>query len=132
VTVNDPDQGTVTYDVLDKVKTQTNAAGEVTTLSYDLLGRLTQRLEPGMTSAWTWDTATNRIGKPATASTSGGYLRTHLYDAMGRPEKVTIALGSETFTTAAEYDAASRVAKVAYPSDFAVKYSYTPTTPRPT
>jgi YD repeat-containing protein len=28
-----------TYDVLDKLKTQTNAASEVTTLTYDLLGR---------------------------------------------------------------------------------------------
>ncbi|HWE20362.1 MAG TPA: hypothetical protein VG758_24825, partial [Hyphomicrobiaceae bacterium] len=90
VTANDPDLGTstYTYDVLDKVKAQTNAAAEVTTLSYDLLGRVTQRVEPGLTSTWTWDTAGPKgIGKLAAASTNAGYTRAHTYDALGRPTR---------------------------------------------
>lgn len=35
------------------VKTQTNAASEVTIFAYDLLGRLLQRVEPGLVSTLT-------------------------------------------------------------------------------
>jgi RHS repeat-associated protein len=126
---SDPDTGVTayTYDVLDKLKTQTNAASEVTTLSYDLLGRVIQRVEPGLTSTWTWDTAAKGIGKLATAATDSGYLRTHSFDALGRPDKVQLTIGGETYTTTSEYDTASRISKVFYPSGFAVAYSYNPT-----
>jgi uncharacterized protein RhaS with RHS repeats len=129
VSVSDPDLGTAaySYDVLDKLKTQTNAAAEVTTLSYDLLGRLIQRVEPGLTSTWTWDAAIKGIGKLASASTGAGYTRTHTYDALGRPDQVQIAINGTPYTIATQYDAASRVSKVSYPSGFAVSYGYNAT-----
>jgi RHS repeat-associated protein len=129
VAANDPDMGswTYTYDVLDALKTQTDAAGAVTTVSYDLLGRAIQRVEPGFTSTWTWDTAPKGIGRLASASTNGGYSRSHTYDALGRQDQVQITINGVPYTIATSYDAASRVSKVTYPSSFAVAYSYNAT-----
>ncbi|HEY7550089.1 MAG TPA: RHS repeat-associated core domain-containing protein, partial [Hyphomicrobiaceae bacterium] len=127
--ISDPDMGSWTYahDVLDQPKMQTNAAGEVTTFSYDLLGRLVQRVEPGLTSTWTWDTSPNGIGKLASASTGASYTRTHTYDALGRPDQVQITINGTPYTITTGYDAASRLSTVTYPSGFAVTYGYNAT-----
>jgi hypothetical protein len=55
---------------------------------------------------------------------NGGRTR---FDGLGRPDKVQITIGGETYTTTTEYDTASRIDKVFYPSGFAVAYSYNPT-----
>ncbi len=106
---------------LDQLQTQTDAAGLITTVSYDLLGRTTQRVEPDLTSTWTYDTATNGIGKPASAATNTGYSRAHTYDALGRPSQTQITVASTTYAITTAYDSASRVSTITYPSGFAVE-----------
>ncbi len=75
------------------------AAGPaITTLSYDGLGRLHQRAEPDQTSVWTYDTATHGAGLLASATGSNAaYSRTHLYDSLSRPTKVTLAINAKNY-----------------------------------
>jgi RHS repeat-associated protein len=126
VASSDPDMGSwsYTYDVLDKLKTQTDAKSQTTTLTYDLLGRTTQRVAPDQTATWVYDTATNGIGKLASASTDSGYARSHSYDALGRASQVTYTINGINHNIGTGYDAASRINAVTYPTGFAVAYTY--------
>lgn len=127
ITAADPDLGTWTYqyDALDELVSQTDAKSQTTTITYDLLGRITQRIEPSLTSNWTYDTATMGIGKLATASTNAGYQRTHSYDSLGRPSNVAFTVGASNYSIATTYDAASRISQITYPSGFSVTDLYT-------
>jgi YD repeat-containing protein len=92
--------------------------------TYDLLGRMTQRLEPDMTAAWVYDAGPNAIGKLITASiTAGpdaGYQRAYVYDSLGRPVQAATTEGGATYTFTASYDANSRLSQINYPSGFAL------------
>ncbi|HEX9391908.1 MAG TPA: RHS repeat domain-containing protein, partial [Usitatibacteraceae bacterium] len=50
--LNDPDMGSWSYgyDNLGQLLSQTNAKGQVATMSYDVLGRMTQRAEVDLVS----------------------------------------------------------------------------------
>jgi YD repeat-containing protein len=99
---SDPDMGGwfYVYDGFGELYSQTDAKSQVTTFGYDALGRMTSRVEPDMTSGWVYDTATYGIGKIAavtcsgTACASGGYMRSYIYDGLGRPSELLIYLGS--------------------------------------
>ena len=124
--MNDPDMGawTYAYDVLGQLVQQKNAKGQITKLSYDLLGRTTKRVEPGLTSTWTWDTAAKGIGKLAKEATSNGWSRSHAYDAYGRPYQTTTTIGAAAYTLTTKYDTAGRVARFRYPTGFTVENVY--------
>src|SRR5262249_22053683 len=100
-----------------------------TTVSYDLLGRTIQRVEPDMTAAWVYDTALHGVGKLTSASiTSGadaGYQRSYTYDTLGRPVQAATTVSGTTYTFAAAYDANSRLSQLTYPTGFALSYTYT-------
>ena len=127
----DPDLGswTYSYDTASELVSQTDAKSQTTTLSYDLLGRMTGRVETDMTSAWVYDTATNGIGKLASASItagpSAGYARSFAYDSLGRPVQATATIASTNYSFYASYDANSRLSTVTYPSGFVATYAYT-------
>ena len=87
-----------TYNVLDQLVTQTDAAGQVTSVTFDLLGRMTQRTEPDLTSTWTYDTAAHGIGKLASAATNTGYSRAHSYDTLGRPTQMQLTISGTIYT----------------------------------
>jgi RHS repeat-associated protein len=115
-----------TYDGLGELLTQKDAKNQTTTLTYDKLGRVTQSVNPGMTAAWTWDTAAHGVGQLATATTDNGYVRTHTYDGIGRPVGTTIAIWDSSYSYATTYDAATgQVGTVHYPSGFTALYTYT-------
>lgn len=125
---SDPDLGLWTYDynALGELVKQTDAKSQVTTQSYDKLGRMIQRIEPGLTSNWTYDTAANGKGKLHQATTNAGYSRTHAYDAQGRPQSTQFTLGSgnPTLTTGVAYDSTGRAYQQTYPSGLIVKQIY--------
>lgn len=124
----DPDLGTWTYEynVLGELVKQTDAKNQVATMSYDVLGRMTQRIEPGLTSTWTWDTAAYGKGKLYQATTSAGYVRTHAYDNMGRPQSATANLGAGNplLSGSVTYDVFGRASQQTYPNGLAVKTVY--------
>ncbi len=126
----DPDRGTQTYvyNALGERVSQTSARGQTVLLKYDLLGRLVRRSEPEGTTAWVYDTPSTGKGRLAQVSGPDGYLRTHAYDAIGRPTGETVTIGGERFTGSRTYDAAGRVSTVTYPrSGLVVRHEYTAT-----
>jgi RHS repeat-associated protein len=116
----DPDAGssTLTYDNVSNLLAATDARNKIVSYSYDSLNRKTGAYD-GPTSAspklaaWTYDTASNGIGKPASSTSyDNGYAYTSTvsggYDKLGNPLGVTVTVppdpangglaGSYTFT----------------------------------
>ena len=126
--MDDPDMGRWSYrhDALGKLVSQTDAKGQTARMSYDVLGRLVRRVEPGGTTSWSHDRAAGGIGKLHRVRGPEGYVRTHSYDRLGRPESETFSIAGETFRTGRSYDGLGRVATLAYPkTGVAVGRSYT-------
>ncbi|HTO08860.1 MAG TPA: FG-GAP-like repeat-containing protein [Myxococcota bacterium] len=121
--LNDLDLGTTTdtYDALGQMLSETDARPMTTTFSYDKIGRLKQRVAPDTTATFTFDTATNGIGQPATQSGGGAsFQRTFQYDVFGRPSTVTVSIDGTAYTTTPTYDSAGRMATLTYPSGYQV------------
>ena len=138
VSMTDPDTGTwlYTYDALGQLKTQRSAnqiaQGTTTTMTYDVLGRMTQRVEPEYTSTWSYDTYANGsscnkgIGKLCESNTSNGLDKQIVYDSYGRPinTRATVTNGP-SFATQVAYDTNGRVITQTYPTGVKVNYAYT-------
>jgi len=125
---SDPDMGSwaYTYDGLGELLTQLDANSQTTTLTYDVLDRVTQRVEPGLTSNWTWDTATHGIGELASATTSAGYSRVLTYDTIARPSTTTLTIDTVPYGYTTTYNTTNgKIATVANPSGFTFQNVYT-------
>jgi RHS repeat-associated protein len=144
VSMSDPDTGLWTYDynALGELVWQQNAnqraLAQVTTMAYDVLGRMVQRTEPEAISTWKYDrnvdasycmagTAPNRgAGKLCESNTSTGINRKFFYDNMGRPVNArTNVTNGPSFASAVGIDANGRLISQSYPSGLKVNYNYT-------
>ncbi|EJL82616.1 RHS repeat-associated core domain protein containing protein, partial [Herbaspirillum sp. CF444] len=103
---------------------QTDAKGQVTSMAYDTLGRMTSRAEADLVSSWTYDNCTKGIGKLCSSTADNGYLKTNTYDSLGRGSSTTTTIDT-AYTNSATYDANGRVSTVTYPTGLAVQYVYT-------
>lgn len=151
----DPDMGSwsYAYDALGQLIQQTDAKGQVTTLSYDKLGRKTQRVDDDgganeSISTWDYDTETtysagqnnHSIGKPVRVTGGEGDEKSMQYDAVGRPSVTNTWIDDNTdgiqdvgevYTTSRTYDSKGRVDTITYPESahyafgFAVVHNYT-------
>ena len=98
--MTDPDLGHWRYvvDAAGRTRQQTDAKSQVTTNTYDLLDRMTRRLEPDLDSQWAYDTAANGVGKLAesftwiAATSSKDYRHVYAYDSLSRPSWSTTTL----------------------------------------
>jgi RHS repeat-associated protein len=116
-----------TFDSLGELTAYSDAKGQSFTVSYDALSRPTERIEPDLTTTWTWGTtaASDNIGKLATVSSTaavgGTYSQGYGYDSVGRPSSTSISLpneGTNLFNYA--YDGVMGVlATVTYPTSAA-------------
>jgi RHS repeat-associated protein len=133
IATSDPDLGawSYSYNTLNQLVSQTDAKGQTSQFTYDVLGRLIQRTEGDMTATWTYDTAPYGIGKLASAGATGPaagtnpFQRAMSYDGLGRPSQVATTIDGATYTISGSYDANGRLSQVAYPSGLAVNYGYT-------
>jgi len=137
--MNDPDTGLwkYDYDALGELVWQESAnqraAGQSTTMGYDLLGRMTQRGEPEYTSNWYFDTyadgsACNKgMGKLCESRTTNGVYRKYYYDNLGRPlSNRTDISGGPSFAGSVSYDGANgRIVSQTYPTGLTVNLNYT-------
>lgn len=130
LTSTDPDMGSwsYVYDGFGELYKQTDAKSQVSTLTYDALGRVLTRVEVGLTSTWTYDTASGKgIGQLATATTGSAYARTLTYDTLARPLSTQLTVDGTPQAYTSSYDSNGRVASVNYPSGLIVQYIYTAT-----
>jgi RHS repeat-associated protein len=117
---SDPDMGTWTYgyDALNELTSQTDNKQQTTSLTYDVLDRLTQRVEPDMTSTWTYGiggttSANNQSSFPNSvdrlaqttcflgsnwafgdACLSGFSARSYYYDTFARPIEYAVSFSA--------------------------------------
>jgi YD repeat-containing protein len=117
------------YDGFSELYQQTDAKGQQTTMTYDMLGRVIGRTEPDMTSTWTFGiggtsgqnnqaTYPHSIDKlvvaactspsgdtTCTTNSSGvGYTRTYSYDSLSRQTELLIVDETSSYHTTTAYD----------------------------
>jgi RHS repeat-associated protein len=139
LSMTDPDSGLwqYDYDALGQLVWQQSAnqraLATATTMAYDLLGRMTQRVDPEYTSTWSYDkyadssACAKGTGKLCESNTSHGINRKLAYDGYGRPlnTRTTVSNGP-SFASAVSYDAATgRLLTQTYPTGLQLSYSYT-------
>jgi RHS repeat-associated protein len=153
IVLNDPDAGVTAYcyDALGQLKAQQSSnqrggshtpgtcpAAAITettaptvagwtTQAHDVLGRLTQRVQPEYVSNWAYDSCTMGVGKLCTSGTNHGVSRRFAYDGLGRPSSSRTELtGDPSFASTLSYDATTgRVQSQTYPSGVKISYQYT-------
>jgi len=122
-----------TYNAFGELITQTNSLGQRSTMTYDVLGRMTQRTEPDLVSTWHHDQKADGtacgagIGKLCEARASNGYQRVHTYDAIGRPTVTGTKLDSSTTlaTMSQAFDPVTgRVTSKTWPTGYRASYAY--------
>lgn len=137
LSMNDPDKGrwTYVYNALGElVQEQSPKHQQLSTnTSYDLLGRMTQRVEPEYVSRWYYDTYANGtscamgIGKLCESSTSAGLNRKTVYDSVGRAIHFLTRIDTgPAFASSVSYDNVNgRISSQTYPTGLTVNYAYT-------
>ena len=82
-----------------------NPGGHYTTHSYDVLDRLTARVDANLESHWVFDSAVKGIGQLAEAYTGPAgnkdYRRLHSYDSLGRPSLTQRVIDSTVYSSTA-------------------------------
>jgi RHS repeat-associated protein len=151
----DPNKGywTYGYNALGELTSQQSpnqlAAGTSSTLRYDLLGRLVEKLTPDFKTTYFYDTvngapngtaclsaagggANATKGKLCGSSTTHGVVRSAVYDRYLRPVSGTTAISPDpryvqkTFSQSMEYDANfGRLVKQSWQTGVSVQYGYT-------
>ncbi|MBN7773730.1 polymorphic toxin-type HINT domain-containing protein [Clostridium aminobutyricum] len=101
--------GQATYDIYGRIATETDSKGNVTTYTYDALGRILKIQYPGGSSkTYTYNTAANQT----TVTDERGYITQYQYDAAGNLTAVyAIDGGSAKLLKANEYDSLYRLTK---------------------
>lgn len=134
--MDDPDQGTWTYTYYGDrtLKTQTDSKNQVTEMQYDLLGRMTVRIDKNNAGAevgrsnWYYDAATNGKGMLYKETSSNGFERSFIFDSLGRVEKTTTKIDGSAYQTSATFDAQGRPNTTTYPGGFTTRMAYEPIT----
>ena len=123
------------YNAFGELVSQRDSLNRETTLAYDKLGRMTQRVESDLTSNWSYDkkidgTACGKgIGKVCEATAANGYKRVHTYDNYGRPTVTSTVLDNPAAPAVVTetYDQnRGFVATKTWPTGFTATYAFTP------
>jgi RHS repeat-associated protein len=133
VSQTSPVTGTTTYsyDASGNLTSSTDANGATTARTYDSLGRVTvaSSLRPPRdpeTITWSYDDAVAShfgFGRLATMSDSSGGA-TYRYGRRGLLASELKTIGSQTFTTAFQYDASGNRSAIRYPSGRNVTWTF--------
>ncbi len=128
---SDPDKGawSYRYNALGMLVEQTDAKGQVTTMTYDVLGRMLTRTDDASglarsMASWSYDTAAFGIGKLAAAE-SPNYSIVHSYDDYGRSSRLEETIeGTSFYSFSTTYDSNSRPERTVFPSGLVVRNVY--------
>lgn len=139
LSLTDPDTGEWTYDynALGELVWQQSPnqriAGTATTMAYDQLGRMTQRVEPEYTSLWHYDAYANGsacnkgLGKLCESVTSHGVTKKHVFDSLGRPSssRTTVANGPSFASSLSYASTTGRPYLQTYPTGLRTQFVFT-------
>lgn len=132
ISLSDPNYGLITYEynAFDEICRQTSPKTDETVFSYDALGRMVSRKETNHldgnheTTEWHYGTTAGRRGLLTKIITPHHTIH-YNYDSLLRLKQTIETFDGRSYQTSYSYDAASRVANIRYPSNYAVTYSYT-------
>jgi RHS repeat-associated protein len=135
VSMLDPAMGSwvYAYNAFGELVWQRDSLNQVSTVTYDTLGRMTQRSEPDLVSNWNYDkkfdatSCGKGIGKLCEATANNGYRRIHTYDALGRPSVTATVLDnpSAPATVTEAFDAnTGRLISKTWPTGYQASYTY--------
>jgi len=131
--LNDADAGKTSYTYFDNgnVKTQTNANDKLVSYTYDVLNRVKteSRTENGRTTVYTYVYDANKSFGLLTSITSDSDKKeeeSYKYDeaGLGRVIEKTRKTNEKTLTYKYGYDSKGRVNSMTYPGNFAIAYEY--------
>lgn len=109
------------YNAYGELVFQRDSLSQVTTMVYDVLGRMTKRTEPDLVSDWSYDkyfdnsACAKGIGKLCEAKADNTYNRKLSYDSQGRLSSTVTMLDIAT-TVSQTYDNNGRVATKTWPN----------------
>lgn len=112
----DPYQGEWqnTYNAFNELVSTKYLNGSTILYSYDLLGRIVERVEPEGTTSWIYDTAPNGIGQLARII-SPSIVREYAYDSVGRETQITFTYSdSINYSIKTNYDPMGRISSQIY------------------
>ncbi len=127
-----PDTGSTvnTYDSAGNLLTQTDAKGQTTTYTYDALNRVTSTsFADGSKQIYGYDQGVNGLGRltffaETDSQTKITIVHDYAYDAHGRPILENRTMNGVNYAFGYAYDAAGRLAGLAYPSGRTVAYGF--------
>lgn len=133
----EPASGTTTYvfDSLNQLIQATDNIGNNTRYTYDVLGRVTQRVDGWLgantiTNTYGWDTATNGIGLLASQA-NNVVSESFTYDSLSRLDVVSSTVSVSSFpgngvhSIDHDYDSAGRLDSVLYPDSIRIDQTFT-------
>jgi RHS repeat-associated protein len=126
VSVKDASLGEWTYafDVYGDVVGQTDPRGKSASLIYDALGRLTARRTADEVTAWTYDTASNGIGRLASSSSGPRRGKRYAYDGYGRLVGVVVTVGKDSVGLKDSHDELGRLVRRTYTTGVSITNAY--------
>lgn len=131
ISIKDPDAGLVTneYDAVNQLVRKTDANGNVTTYTYDLLGRVTQEIYTNGTDTetitYTYDSAEGCAkGMLSNVKKNGKNEMEYVYDDLGRIINCRIYDGSTKYNHQYSYNTLGQLQYFTYPDGFKIEKSY--------
>lgn len=134
--LTDPNYGTVrsVYDAYGQLTLTVSPKGDTTTYQYDVLGRMVKRYERDRakntvdSTSWLYSALPGTRGLLTNLDYNGKEQTFwYIYDNLCRVTTVAEMRKSEYYFTNYNYDNASRVSSISYPTGFSVKREYTAT-----
>lgn len=131
LTLESPDAGKMsyTYSGFGQLLTQTDAKGQTTTCSYDILGRLTSKIGTDaaknalLNVIYTYYETSGALGL-LNSVTRDGVSETYTYDTYGRLLKTSTKGGGKEFISSCTYNSLGEVATATAPTGLTVEYVY--------
>lgn len=122
---SDPSMGYWLYkhNAFGELVQQTDANNNVTTYSFDVLGRKAARTAPEGSTSWTYHTSGNGIGQPH-VETGVSATKTWLYDSLSRLASETLTVNGKSFTTGFGYNSYSQLIETVQPNGVSVFHKY--------
>jgi YD repeat-containing protein len=133
--MNDPAMGVWSYgyNAFCELVRQTDSLGQVSTMGYDALGRMTTKNEPDLKSTWFFDRDASgqacgkSVGKLCEARADNGYKRLRSFDSLGRANSTRTAQDSSQALSSVSvgFDAnTGRMNSQTWPTGYYASYGY--------
>lgn len=124
LTLHDPAAGLMQYEynAAGELTRQEDAAGNVFTMTYDKLGRITAKNGPDGSYSYAYDA--DFTGKIDSRTSPDGIVCTYQYDNLGRPKSYTERIDGVDYEFGYSYDANGNLLHLSYPNGFVAEHNY--------